>query len=159
MAQSAKTTLGENHFWEVDATPPTELKQWFSTLKKATMARDNGEVDQLHKLKPQAADLFYPTLPTYEDEFEGETEDEARNREQRKERSRVDFENECEAIERKGAQADRIPCDEADTKAKSVLYLSLGVKARNAPAAVANMHQLLIKQAAIEIFVSDLITL
>ena len=65
----------------------------------AIMARDSIEVDKLLKLKPQPTDLFYPTLPTYEEEFEGETEDEARNREQRNERRRVDFENECKIIE------------------------------------------------------------
>ena len=83
MAQSAKTPLGVNLFWESEATPPIECKQWFSTLKTAIMARDSIEVDKLLRLKPQHRDLFYPTLPTYEEEFEGETEDEARNREQR----------------------------------------------------------------------------
>ena len=94
------------------------------------MACDNIEVDKLLKLKPQAADLFYPTLPTYEDELEGETEDEGRQREQRNERRRVDFENECKVIERKGALVDRIPWDEADTKIKSLIYLSLGAETR-----------------------------
>ena len=96
----------------------------------AIMARDSIEVDKLLKLKPQPTDLFYPTLPTYEEEFEGETDDEARNREQRNERRRVDFENECKTIERKGAMVDRIPWDEADTKVKSLIYLSLGAEAR-----------------------------
>ena len=81
-------------------------------------------------MKPQPTDLFYPTLPTYEEEFEGETEDEARNREQRNERRRVDFENECKVIERKGALVDRIPWDEVDTKVKSLIYLLLGAEAR-----------------------------
>ena len=94
------------------------------------MARDSIEVDKLLKLKPQPTDLFYPTLPTYEEEFEGETEDEARNREQRNERRRVDFENECKTIERKRLMVDRIPWDEADTKVKSLIYLSLGAEAR-----------------------------
>ena len=60
----------------------------------AIKARNSIEVDKLLKLKPQPIDLFYPTLPTYEEEFEGETEDAAGNREQRNERRRVDFENE-----------------------------------------------------------------
>ena len=135
MAQSAKTPLGVNPFWEQGATPPIEWKQWFCTLKMAIMARDSIEVDKLLKLKPQPTDLFYPTLPTYEEEFEGKTEDEARNREQRNERRRVDFENECKVNERKGAMADRIPWDEADTKFKSLIYLSLGAEARR------NYHQ------------------
>ena len=64
--------------------------------KMAIIARDSIEVDKLLKLKPQPTDLFYPPLPTYEEEFEGETEDEAKNREQRNERMRVDFENELQ---------------------------------------------------------------
>ena len=99
------------------------------------MARDSIEVEKLLKLKPQPTDIFFPTLPTYEEEFEGETEDEERNREQRNERRRVDFENECKVIERKGALVDRIPWDEVDTKVKSLIYLSLGAEARR------NYHQ------------------
>ena len=135
MAQSAKTPLGVNPFWESGATPPIEWRQWFSTLKMAIMARDRIKVDKLLKLKSQPTDLFYPTLPTYKEEFEGETEDEERNREQRNERRRVDFENECKVIERKGALVDRISWDEAETKVKSLIYLSRGAEARK------NYHQ------------------
>ena len=67
MAQSEKTPLGVNPFKESGATILIEWKQWFSTLKMAIMARDNIEVDKLLKLKPQPTDLFYPTLPTYEE--------------------------------------------------------------------------------------------
>ena len=126
MAQSAKTPLGVNPFWEAGAASPLEWKQWFSRLKMAIMARDSRRVDKIPTLQPQSKDLFYPTLPTYEGEFEGETEDEARSREQRIERRRVDFENECKVIERKGALVDRIPWDQPDTKVKSVIYLWLG---------------------------------
>ena len=80
------------------------------------MARDSIEVDKLLRLKQQPTDLLYPTLPTYKEDLEGETEDEDRNREQRNERRRVDFENECKVFERKGALVDRIPCDQVDTK-------------------------------------------
>ena len=67
------------------------------------MVCDNLEVDKLLKLKPQPADIFYPTLPTYEEELEDETEDEGRQREQLNERLRVGFENECKVIEKKRA--------------------------------------------------------
>ena len=80
MAQSAKTPLGVNPIWESGATPLIEWKQWFATLKMAIVAHDSIDVDKLLRLKPQPTDLFYPTLPTYEEEFEGETEDEARQR-------------------------------------------------------------------------------
>ena len=57
MAQSAKTPLGVNPFWESGATAPIEWRQWFSTLKMAIMARDSIEVDKLLKLKPQPTDF------------------------------------------------------------------------------------------------------
>ena len=43
---------------------------------------------------------------------------------------RVEFENECKVMERNGALVDRIPWDEADTKAKSLIYLQLGAESR-----------------------------
>ena len=76
--QSAKTPLAVNPFWYTGATAPVEWKQLFSSLKMAIMACDINEVDTLLKLKPQATGLFCASLPTYEDEFEGETDDEAR---------------------------------------------------------------------------------
>ena len=135
MAQSAGSPLGVNLFWESGATTPIKWKQWFSTLKMAIMAHDNVEVDKLLKLKPAPTDLFYATFATYEEEIGGETDEKARNRGQRNERRRVDFGNECKAIERRGALIDRIPWDEADTKTKSLIYLSLGAEARR------NYHQ------------------
>ena len=94
----------------------------------AIMARDNMVVDKLLKLKPTRAKLFYPTLPTYEDPFEDETVDEERQKVQRKERRKIAWENECKQIEQTGPMIDRIPCDEADLKLKSLIYLSLGTE-------------------------------
>ena len=83
MAQSAipKSPLGVPVFWEFN-----EWSSWFGTLKMAIMARDNLVVDKLLKLKPTRAEFFYLTLPTYEEAFEGKTEDEERQREQRNEK-------------------------------------------------------------------------
>ena len=90
LAQSAiKTPLGVPVFWETGANPTTEWTTWFGTLKMAIMARDNLQVDKLLKLKPTREELFYPTLPTYEDALERETENE--EREQRNERRKVDW--------------------------------------------------------------------
>ena len=36
------------------------------------------EVDKLLKLKPQPTYLIYPTLPTYEEELEGETDEQTK---------------------------------------------------------------------------------
>ena len=87
----------------------------------AIMARDNLVVEQLLKLKLSRAELFYPTLPAYEEPFEGETVDEERQRERRNEKRKVDWENECNHIEHKRPMIDRIPWDEANLKVKSLI--------------------------------------
>ena len=70
----------------------------------AVMAQHKIEVEKLLRLKP--------------------ARDEAIQREQRNEKRRVDWENECKKIETKGTTVDRIPWDEADMKVKSLIYLS-----------------------------------
>ena len=129
MAQSSRSPIGVQLFWESGANPQTEWPAWIATFKMAVMAQHNVEVEKLLRLKPARTELFYPAMPTLEDEFENETQDEARQREQRNEKRRVDWENECKAIETKGPTVDRIHWDEADMKVKSLLYLSLGAEA------------------------------
>ena len=85
------------------------------------MARDNLVVDNLLRLKLTRAEFFYPTLPTYEDPFEGETQNEERQKEQKNEKRKVDWENECKQIEFRGPMIDRIPWDEANLKVKSLI--------------------------------------
>ena len=60
--------------------------------------------------------------------FDGETEDKERQREQRNERRKVDWENECKQVEQREPMIDRIPWNESDLKVKSLIYLSLGSK-------------------------------
>ena len=126
MAQSAipKSPLGVRVYWESGANPASEWSTWFGTLKMAIMALANLVVDKLLR----RVELFYPTLPTSEDPFEGETRDEERQREQRNEKRKVDWENECKHIEFRGPMIDRIPWDEADLNFKSLIYLSLGTE-------------------------------
>ena len=95
----------------------------------AVIAQHNLEVEKLLRLKPARTELFYPTMPTLEEKFENESLVEARQREQRNEKRRVDWENECKIIETKSPTVDRIPWDEADMKFKSLIYLSLGSEA------------------------------
>ena len=100
----------------------------------AIMAWDNLVNNILLNLKPTRAKLFYPTLPTYEDPFEGETVDEERQKVQRNERTKLAWENECKQIEQRGPVIDRIPCDKAYLKVKSLIYLSVateGCRANN----------------------------
>ena len=95
----------------------------------AVMAQHNIEVGKLLRLKPARTELFYPTMPTLEEELDNETREEARQREQCNEKRRVDWENESKIIETKRPTVDRIPWDEADMKVKSLIYLSLGAEA------------------------------
>ena len=99
--------------------PPTEWSTWLGTLKMAIMASDNLQVDKLLKLKPARIELPYPTLPTDEESFDGETVDEERQRDQRNERRKVDWENECKKLKQKGPMIDKLPWDEADLRSKA----------------------------------------
>ena len=129
MAQSLKSPVGVPLYWESGPNPPQEWPSWLSTFKLAVMAKENLHVDQLLRLKPTAADLFYPTVPSYEDVIEGTHEEETRKRQIRNERRRVDWENECRAIRNRGPMLDRYTWDDADIKVKSLVYLSLGTEA------------------------------
>ena len=92
----------------------------------AIRARDNLQVDKLLKLKPSRTELPYPTLPAYKEPFDGETAEEERQKDQRNERRKVDWEDECKRFEQNGPMIDRTPWDEADLKVKSLIYLFLG---------------------------------
>ena len=129
MAQSLKSPVGVPLFWESGANPPQEWPSWLSTIKMAVMAKENLIVDQLLRLKLTNTDLFYPTVPSYEDTIEGANDKETRKRQIRNERRRVDWENECRAIRNRGPMIDRYTWDDADIKVKSLVYLSLGTEA------------------------------
>ena len=92
MAQSSRSPIGVNLFWETGANPPVEWQPWLATFKMAVM-KHNIEVEKLVRLKPARTELFYPTMPTLEEELDNETRDEARQREQRNEERRLDWEN------------------------------------------------------------------
>ena len=95
----------------------------------AVMAKENLQVEQLLRNKTTLNDLFYPTLPSYEERIENSNEEEEREREIRNERRNVDWENECKYIQKRGKMLDKYTWDEADLKIKSVIYLSLGTEA------------------------------
>ena len=99
------------------------------------MVKDNIQVDKLLQPRPENDELDYPTEPHYEPALSEETTAERRQREQRNVQRRSDWQNTCKEIEDRGPQVDNIPWDEANNKAKSYIYLSLGAKASN------NFHQ------------------
>ena len=59
---------------------------------------------------------------------DSESEEEARKRDIRNQRRKIDRENECKTIEFRCPFVDRYPWDEADTKIKSLLFLSTGTE-------------------------------
>ena len=67
-------------------------------------------------------------MPSLEEARQNESEEEAKKRDIRNQRRKVDWENECKAIEFRGPFVDRYPWVGADTKIKSLLYLSIGTK-------------------------------
>ena len=67
----------------------------------------------------------------YEPPTADETAAEKRQREQRNIKRKVDWQNQCLAVEEKGPYVDNMPWDEVDTKIKSPIYLSLGQEATN----------------------------
>ena len=67
-------------------------------------------------------------MPSLEEPRPNESDKEARKRDIRNQRRKIDWENECKTIEFRGPYVDSYPWDEADTKIKSLLYLSIGQK-------------------------------
>ena len=76
MAQSMESPIGAPLFWESGANPSIEWQTWFSTFKMAVMAKENMQVGQLLRNKPTFNDLFYPTIPSYEERIENSNEEE-----------------------------------------------------------------------------------
>ena len=129
MSQSRKSPIGVPLFWKSGANPVIEWQTWFSIFDMAVMENKNMHVDQLLRLKPTINDLFYPTIPTYEERQEISNEEADRKREIRYEQREVDWENECKHIRNWGLMINKNTRDEADLKVKSVNYLSLGTEA------------------------------
>ena len=128
MAQSVKSPIGVPLFWESGANPTIEWQKWFSIFKLAVMSKENMQVEQLLRNKPTLNDLFYLTIPSYEEQKNSKDEED-RKREIRNERQKVDWENECKHIQNREPMIDKFTWDEADLKIKSVIYLSLGTEA------------------------------
>ena len=72
----------------------------------AVMAKENMHVDLLRRLKPTVNDLFYPSMPTFEERVDNANEEEEIKREIRNQRRKVDWENECKQIRNRGAMID-----------------------------------------------------
>ena len=99
--------------------------------KTGITATENIQVEKLLWPKSQNAELDNPHEPTYKPPTADETTAEKMQREQRDIKRKVNWQNQCLAVEDKGPYVDNIPWDEADTEIKSLIYLSLGQEATN----------------------------
>ena len=89
-------------------------EKWFEAVRLAITAKANIQVEKLLRPKPQNAELDYPHEPMYEPPTSDETTAEKRP-----------------CGRRQSPYVDKIPWEEADTKIKSRVYLSLGQEATN----------------------------
>ena len=111
MAQSAmaKSPIGVTLYWDNRPQPNIVWEKWFETVKLAITAKENIQVEKLLRPKPQNRELDYPHEPMYEPPTSDETTAEKRQREQRNIKRKVDWQNQCLAIEDKGPYVDNIP--------------------------------------------------
>ena len=70
-----KFPIGVPLFWEAGANPGQEWSQGFSTFKLAAMTKENLKIDKLLRIKPTAADLFNPAMPSLEETRPNESEE------------------------------------------------------------------------------------
>ena len=134
MAQSvlSRSPIGVALFWEKGAQPTTTWEKWITTTKLAISAKENMQVEKLLRPKPTIVEeLDYPREPIYEPALPDETTAEKRQREQRNIKRKVDWKNQCQAVEDQGPMIDNAKWDAVDNKVKSLIYLSLGTEGIN----------------------------
>ena len=125
----AKSPVGLTLYWVNGPQPNIVWEKWFERVKLAITAKENVQVEKLLRPKPHNRELDYPHEPMYEPPTADETTAEKRQREQRNIKRKVDWQNQCLAIEDKGPYVDNILWEYADTKIKSLIYLYLGQEA------------------------------
>ena len=132
MAQSDKigrTALGLEPFWDKPSSnPPISWEKWRSQLKMALVAKTNIELDELLQERPTA--VIYPPEPVEEQPVQNPTQTMERERMTRYNQAVAKWKNECNHIDRIGVLCGDKPWDMADRKAKSLIYLSLGIEGR-----------------------------
>ena len=133
MAQSvlSQSPIGVALFWEKGAQPTTTWEKWITTTKQAISDKENIKVEKLLRPKPTIEELDYPQEPIYEPALPDETTVEKRQREQRNIKRKVDWKNQCQAVEDQGPMIDNAKWDEVDNKVRILIYLSLGTEGTN----------------------------
>ena len=134
MAQSDKigrTALGLEPFWDKPSSnPPISWEKWRSQLKMALVAKTNIELDELLQERPTAV-IYPPPEPVEEQPIQNPTQTLERERMTRYNQAMAKWKNERNHIDRIGVLCGDKPWDMADRKAKSLIYLSLGIEGQN----------------------------
>ena len=94
----------------------------------ALVAKSNIELDELLQERPTT--VIYPPEPVEEQPVQNPTQTMERERLTRYNQAIAKWKNECNHIDRIGVLCGDKPWDMADRKAKSLIYLSLGIEGR-----------------------------
>ena len=114
------------------AQSKTTWEKWITTTTKpAISAKEKIQVEKLLRPKPAAEELDYPQEPICEPALPDETTAKKRQREQRNIKGKLDWKNQCQAIEDQGPMIENVKGDEVDNKVKSLIHLSLGTEGTN----------------------------
>ena len=92
------------------------MGKWSTTTKLAISEKKNIQVEKLLQPKATAEELDYPQEPIYKSALPHETTAERTQREQRNIKRKVDWKNQCQAIEDQGPMIDSSNWDEVDKK-------------------------------------------
>ena len=127
--QKGKTILGLEPFWEKSSSnPPTPWEKWRSQLKMALVAKTNIELDDLLREKPTT--IIYLPEPVEEQPVQNPTQTMEREMLTRYNQAIAKWKNECNIMDRIGVLCGYKPWDIADNRAKSMIYLTIGIEGR-----------------------------
>ena len=131
MAQSdskERTTLGLEPFWDKPScNQPIPWEKWRSQLKLALVAKTNIKLDELLQERPTQVIYPSPPEPVEEQPVQNPTQSMEKKRQTRYHQAIAKWKMECNQIDRIGVLCGDKPWDMADRKAKSLIYLSLGI--------------------------------
>ena len=132
MAQSAtkeRALLGIEPFWDKPTLePPLRWDRWQIMLKLAIMTKEGISIDTLLDDPPDKVTL--PPEPIYEDDVENSTAQSEPDRRTRNEQLKNSWLNRCQKIELVGILCGEKPWKYCDSKAVSLIYLSLRMEGR-----------------------------
>ena len=132
MAHSAtkeRALLGIEPFWDKPTLePPLRWDRWQIMLKLAIMAKEGISIDTLLDDPPDKVTL--PPEPIYEADVGNSTAQSERDRRTRNEQLKNSWLNRCQKIELVGILFGEKPWKYCDSKAVSLIYLSLGIEGR-----------------------------